>query len=135
VDNVAALTAQILAGDFDGHLIDISRALQARVSTGEVAVRWRLAIDEIAITEDDLTLDEFFRWERVTARNWRELRPLASASDCRALLGVLAVTRLGKTPEDADTWVAALPARQVLESFAEFEVTEAPLDSPGSSTT
>ena len=129
MDEVEDLKAQILNGFFDGHLVEVSKAIQQRVSTGEVAVRWVMRLDDLTVAEDDLTLDEFFLWERTAGKSWQQLRPLASAADCRALLLVLAQERQGLDYDAAKAWVSALPAKRVLESFSEVEVTEAPFAS------
>ncbi len=129
MDEVDDLRAQILNGFFDGRLVEIAEAIQQRVSTGEVAVRWRLKMDDLDLREDDLTLGEFFLWERMAGKTWERLKPLASAADCRALLLVLGQERRSLDYDQAKAWVDAMPAKRLLESFSEVEVTEAPFDS------
>lgn len=133
--DVSDIRMRILAGDYDGHLVALSQALQSRAMSGETTVKWQLNLDGLEVTEDDLTFPEAVRWSKVAGENWSTLRPLADAEVCQALLLVLLDSRLGLKGDDATAKLNSWTQREVVEAFSEYEVlTPRPLsDGPGSS--
>lgn len=120
--DVAEIRMGIVAGDYDGHIVTLSQALQARAMSGEMFVKWELHLDELELTEDDLTFTEAVRWSKVAGENWANLRPLMDASVCQALLLVLLDSRLGLTGDEAMEKLNGWTQRQVVEAFTEYEV-------------
>ena len=120
--DVSEIRTGILAGDYDGHLVTLSQALQARAMSGETVVKWQLKLDELELTEDDLTFPEAVKWSKVAGENWSTLRPLSDASVCQALLLVLLDSRLGLTGDAAVEKLNGWTQREVVEAFTEYEV-------------
>lgn len=120
--DVSEIRMGILAGDYDGHLVTLSEALQARALSGETFVKWQLKLDELDLTEDDLTFPEAVKWSKVADENWTNLRPLMDASACHALLLVLLDSRLGLTGDAAREKLNGWTQRQVVDAFTEYEV-------------
>jgi len=120
---------RVLSGELDGSLVDLSSAIAQRITSGDVSVKWRFCLDGLDITEDDLTFEEAFQWERAADQNWSMLRPLADASVCRSLLLVLLQSRKAMSPEEAEEQLKRWTLGQVVAAFSTFEeVAPDPLD-------
>ena len=123
------LIAKILAGHHDAELDSINEAIIKR--TQEVDgpdVHWKVTLEDLAITEDDLTLDECVRWEKESGFNWRFLRPTNSAQIVTTLLTILYQTRKELSEDDAVAKVGAMKAAQVEAAISSVVVERLPLD-------
>ena len=121
--------AAILAGQWDDALSDIVKAVGDHIVNSSLIVRWRIDIDGLAVSEDELTLDEAYRLQNLSGTNWRNVDPMKSAVDCRALLIVLLQTRCGMTEPEAEFRCSELTVNRVLGCISQ-EVSAGPLDSP-----
>ena len=120
---------RIAAGDYDTHLGAIFEALQVRFNEGAVGMRWVIDFDGLCVTEDDLTLDEAFKIEKVAQVTWGEIEPTRSAAHCRAILAVCMAERLNLTMEDVEARLKAIKVVELLRCIKRETVVPAPLDS------
>ena len=120
---------RIAAGDYDTHLGAIFEALQVRFNEGAVSMRWVINFDDLYITEDDLTLDEAFKIEKVASCNWGEIEPVRSAAHCRAILAVCMSERLNLSTEEVESRLKTLKVVDLLKAIKREPVSPAPLDS------
>ena len=120
---------RIAAGDYDTHLGAIFEALQIRFNEGAVGMRWVIDFEGLNVTEDDLTLDEAFKIEKVAGCNWGEIEPVRSAAHCRAILAVCMAERLNLSMEEVETRLKAIKVVELLKSIKRETVVPAPLDS------
>ena len=88
-----------------------------------------LEINPLNVTEDDLTLDEAFKIEKVAGCNWGEIEPVRSAAHCRAILAVCMAERLTLSMEEVETRLKAIKVVELLKSIKRETVVPAPLDS------
>jgi hypothetical protein len=120
---------RIAAGDYDGELGAIFEALQLRFTDGAAAMRWVIDFDGLNVTEDDLTLDEAFKIEKVAGCNWGEIEPVRSAAHCRAILAVCMADRLNLSAEEVETRLKGVKVSELLKAIRRESVVPAPLDS------
>ena len=85
--------------------------------------------DGLHVTEDDLTLDEAFKIEKVAGCTWGEIEPIRSAAHCRAILAVCMSDRLNLTPEETEERLKGVKVVELLKSIKREAVVPAPLDS------
>ena len=131
IDNVLV---DIKAGNFDGDLTDILKAVNFRMSTGQVATRWKIDLDDLEVTEDDMTVGELEQIEKALGINWSQIQPLRSASTAGAMLRVFLQTRGDKSEEEADELVTAMRLDELLKAVERYEVVDPPLDQSEPST-
>lgn len=120
---------RIAAGDYDNALGAIFEALQVRFNVGAASTRWVIDFDGLNVTEDDLTLDEAFKIEKVAGCTWAEIEPLRSAAHCRAILAVCMGDRLNLTSEEVEQRLKAVKVVELLQAIKRETVVPAPLDS------
>lgn len=133
-DNPAAGTcASILAGEFDGHLADVLAAIVKRQQSGFSSMRWRLRLDGVEITEDDMTLAEAKTVEKITNLSWVTIEPTRSAVHMSAILVAAAHHRDGLSIEEAEERVDAHSANEIMGALDQYEVNPSPLENGGSS--
>lgn len=120
---------RIAAGDYDGDLGAIFEALQVRFNEGAVAMRWVIDFDGLNVTEDDLTLDEAFKIEKVAGCNWGEIEPVRSAAHCRAILAVCMADRLNLSADEVEARLKGIKVSELLKAIKRETVVPAPLDS------
>lgn len=124
--NHKKVTAAILAGAFDGHLVDMMEAIRRRFTDRPGAVRWRLSVCldgvDVDVTEDDLTMAEAELIEDETGLSWAQIDPQRSAKACKALLTVVLQTRSGKSSAEARKLVGAATTSQVVDGIDVYEV-------------
>ena len=118
----------IKAGRLDGSITDLIDAITDRVREGAVIMRWHVRLDDLDVTEDDLTIDEAYQVERESGGNWRDITPLQSAAHARALLVALFQTRRGLTLDEARYEAGRLTVAETLAAISQ-EAAPGPLDS------
>ena len=120
---------RIAAGDYDDHLGAFFEALQVRFSEGAASMRWVIRFDGLEVSEDDLTLDEAFKIEKVAGCTWGEIEPIRSAAHCRAILAVCMAERLNLSMDEVEVRLKAIKVVELLKSIKREQVSPAPLDS------
>lgn len=138
--DLAVLDLAIKTGEWDEHLIDLHNAIVQRFTYSDTAKRWRVEWEapdgtEVAVTEDDLTIDEAAVLERRLGMSWGVLNPLTSAQQCREIIRLGLTERSKHSEEHADKQLAELKMIEAVECISEYQVQPAPLDSGGSTTT
>lgn len=118
--------SQIRKGDMDAEIHLIVNAVTDRVSSGEVTLNWRIDLEDLSASEEDLTLGEAEMLEKILGCTWGEMDPLTSAEHATALLRVLLTERLGLPLEEARDRVKGYTAKQVMASITR----EAEVDPP-----
>lgn len=118
----------IKAGRLDGSITSIIEAITDRVREGSVIMRWHVHLDDLDVSEDDLTIDEAYRVERESGGNWSDINPLQSAAHARALLVALFQTRKGLPYDEAVFEVGQLTVAATLAAVTQ-EAQPGPLDS------
>jgi hypothetical protein len=116
----------IAAGKADGDLNAIAEAIGNRVMAGAVASRWKIELDGMTVTEDDITLDEAALVQEAAGIVWRNLDPLRSAVHARALILVCLQTRKGLTEDEAKGRTATLGALETIEAISHVLDAETP---------
>lgn len=116
----------IRKGDMDAEMHLIVNAVTDRVSSGEVTLNWRVDLDDIHASEEDLTLGEAEMLEKILGCTWGEMDPLTSAEHATALLRVLLTERVGLPLDEARDRVKGYTAKQVMASITR----EAEVDPP-----
>ncbi|GEM_PF-1741291 len=132
-DPAASTCASILSGDLDGHLADVLASIVKRQQSGFSTMRWRLRIDDVEITEDDMTLAEAKTVEKITSLSWVMIEPTRSAVHMSAILVAAAHHRDGLTVEAAEERVDAHTANEIMGALDQYEVNPSPLGSGESS--
>jgi len=122
------VASQIRKGDMDAQIELIVNAISERVMEGAVALRWRVSLDGIEASEDDLTLGEAEMLERLLGVRWGEMDPLTSAEHATALLVVILTERQDVPLDEARKRVAAYPVRQILSAITRYLVEDPPKD-------
>jgi len=123
------LITHIRAGQYDGQLQEINQAIREHIaSTDDIAIKWKVAIDGVEVTEDDLTFPEACDWEQRAGVSWLLLSPAGSAKVCRALLVTVLTSRKGMTEEEANDHLNSWTHAQVVGSISEYEVDLTPLE-------
>lgn len=120
--------SKIRKGEMDSEMELLVNAISERVMEGAVALRWRIDLDDLTATEDDLTIDEAFMLEGMLGVTWGEMDPISSASHARALLLVLYRERLDLPDDEAKARLKAMTARQILASITRYSVEDPPKD-------
>lgn len=122
------VASQIRKGDMDDGFELIVNAMQERVLAGAVALRWRVDLDGIEASEDDLTLGEAEMLERLLGVRWGEMDPLTSAEHATALLVVILTERHDVPLDEARARVGKYTARQVLGAITRYSEVDPPKD-------
>lgn len=120
--------SQIRKGDMDAQIELIVNAISERVMDGSVALRWRVDLDGIQASEDDLTLGEAEMLERLLKVRWGEMDPLTSAEHATALLVVILTHRQDVPLDEARERVAKYPVKQILSAITRYSVEDPPKD-------
>lgn len=122
------LRAGIVAGHYDGQLEKLQNAITARLQDIDGPdIRWRLDLDDISVTEDDLTMEEAAAWEKRSGLPWRMLRPANLATIASSLIVTVLMTRNGMSEEDAVERTNKLTAAAVAAAMSNYEVVAPPL--------
>lgn len=138
--NGEQLALAIKTGAYDPHLLDLADAIAKRFTHSDTAKRWRFdwtspdGEHRIEVTEDDLTVDEAAKIEKITGKSWAELNPMRSANHARAIGFVMLRDRLGLKQDDAEQVLKQMTVVDAVDSISEYQVSPAPLDSPPSTT-
>lgn len=122
------VASQIRKGDVDDGFELIVNAISERVLEGAVALRWKVDLDGIEATEDDLTLGEAEMLERLLKVRWGEMDPLTSAEHATALLVVILTHRQDVPLDEARERVAKYPVKQILSAITRYSVEDPPKD-------
>lgn len=120
--------SKIRKGEMDSEMELLVNAISERVMEGAVALRWRVDLDGIEASEDDLTLGEAEMLERLLKVRWGEMDPLTSAEHATALLVVILSERQGLPVDEARARVGKYTARQVLSAITRYSVEDPPKD-------
>jgi len=118
--------SQILAGDCDDGMHLIVNAMTERVVSGAVSLNWRIDLDDLHVTEEDLTLEEADLLERLLDCTWGEMDPLRSARHAAALIRILLRTRLDLPDEEAADRVKSLTVKATLAALTRYTEQEPP---------
>ena len=120
------VAVSIRKGECDDQMDEVVNAIQARVMDGAVALRWRVQLDDLDVTEDQLLLDEAFLLEELLGVSWGAIEPLSSAKHASALLRVL----YGRTCDDdeATAKVKALTVKEVMGAITRTTEVDPPKD-------
>jgi hypothetical protein len=118
--------ASIDKGECDAQIDVIVNAMTRRVIAGAVGLRWRIDLDDLHATEEDLTLDEAFMLEKLLRATWGELDPLKSAEHAAGLIRVLLTSRCGMDDEAAAEQVKTYTVKQVLGSITRYSEVDPP---------
>ena len=131
------LAKEIVAGRHDDQFGMLVDAVNLRIKSGKVDVRWRIDLPDLSFSEDDLTLDEAFVIEKALEVSWRDIDPMAEARQMRTILATVYEHR--HPGGDVDGWLGALTTSQVLAAVSTYTVTDetegsGPLAAAGSPT-
>lgn len=75
---------------------------------------WKLTVDNMSLTADDMTLAECERVEKATGTDWSHLNPLESAGHAKAII----TTLIARTdPAGADARAGAMTLKQLLSAY------------------
>ena len=83
-------------------------------------IRWRLTIEGVEVTEEDITLAETKLVERLTGQTWLTAKPGDSAAVTSAFL-VVALKRTGLTLEEATSKVDDMTSVAVAACFDQYQ--------------
>ena len=119
------VVSQIRKGEFDDGIAEIVNAVTGRVMEGAVALCWRIDLDDLHVTEDDMTLDEAFQLEKILGVTWGALDPIKSAEHATALIRVM-LPRLGLEPGEVEERTKAYPVKQVLAAITRYSEVDPP---------
>lgn len=134
--DVGLIKDWIKSGELDGSLVEIVETVRLRFDNGGTAQRWKITHDLGEFTEDDLTLGEARLVERISGTNWGLLNPVASASECVAIIAACLHTRHRKSLKftrdgpQGEAWDLAskMTARDAVAAISAYEVEAAPKD-------
>lgn len=128
------LAQEILIGRHDDDLPDLVKAIGERAVTTRTEVRWRLTLGDLVVDEDNLTLFELERVEKITGQSWLAIDPRRKASHCIAFLQAALEAREGLSADDARGRLKDITAKTVAdEVLSEYVVQPAPFDSASES--
>lgn len=121
------LTAEILAGRYDGSLVDLVDAVRERFAASDVRKFWRIRFDGDEWTEETVTLGEIAAVERMLGLTWHQIDPAAAGTHLQALIAA----HLAERDDDvkfADALVLAkkMPMGDLLDVLSHYEKPEAP---------
>lgn len=116
----------IRKGECDSGLDDVLNALMDRVSSGAVGMRWSLDLDDLHVTEEDLTLGEADMLERLLGCSWGEVNPLKSAEHAAALIRVTLHTRLDLPTDEASERTQAYSVKRVVDAITQHSEVDPP---------
>lgn len=122
----AKLRAEILAGAFDGSLIEIVDAIRERFDRSESRKMWRIRFDGDEWTEETITLGEVAMAERALGLTWLQIDPAAAGSHLQALIAAHIAERDGAKYGDALNVAKAMPMGDLLDVLSHYEKAEAP---------
>lgn len=132
------------AGDLDGHLDDIVRAMVDRVRSGAVDMRWRIRFDGDEWTEDTVTLGELgFAEQHATVpgpggrrrqATRVEIDPRVTAEHALALIVAHMHKAQGVPLSEAVKRAEQITAADLESIVDEYEVVRAPKDGSPPST-
>ncbi len=126
---------QIKLGKYDGNLQDVMTAIQFRAAGGATSFRWQLTLDEVNITEDNVTLGELVDIEKLLDVSWVSINPARSAQQCTAILEVGLRHRTDLDDAAVKKRVGDLTAEEAFECLDQYEVVRPPLEQPTPATT
>lgn len=111
----------IAMGEHDGGLSDIFAAFLARLKETDQTRKWMLTLDDLEVTQEELTLDECVRLEEETGETWAEMAPpMSSATQAKRILVMFLETRLGLTPLEAAERAGAMTAPEVEQAYSAY---------------
>ncbi len=122
-------------GVYDGRLQEIMEAIQFRAAGGATAFRWKLTLEDVEVTEDNVTLGELVDIEKELDVSWVSINPARSAQQCATILRVCVATRSDLSEDAAKEKVDALTAGDILDLIDQYEVVRPPLEQDQQPTT
>lgn len=95
-------------------------------------MKWSIDLPDLdlALSEDDLTLDEAMLIENMAGCTWAEIDPVRSAAHSRAILAACLSQRQNLTPDEANQKLKTVKVVDLLGAIKRTEVNPAPLDTP-----
>lgn len=128
--DVKAVVRAILAGKFDGSILELNQAILARVRNSSVQTRWVITVDGMTIDEDEMTVGEMKVAEKLAGMDWRFLNPVRSADQFAAVVAAALHCRTDMALDEAVAKVDAMTTVAVNGAISEREVADGPKDSP-----
>jgi len=121
--DLQAVIDGILAGDYDGDLVELIDAVRARAAAEASSLRWRITFDGDVWDEDTVTIGEMRFVEKFTGKSWANIgSPMSSASVLAAFIVAHLHKVKGMTLADAIDKVDALTAGDAIGLVSEYEV-------------
>jgi hypothetical protein len=77
---------------------------------------WRFDLDGVSLREDELTVGECERIEKLTGESWHTIHPLRSATHAAAVVEVV-LMRGGESADKCGERARALTMREILDAF------------------
>lgn len=87
---------------------------------------WKIRLDEVEFSSDDLTLEELEAVEETSGEPWSMLNPVRSVKSAKALLAV-ALMRAGVPDEEIGQRLGALTVKDIKDVFDWEEDSSGPL--------
>ncbi len=123
------LSTDIRRGQYDGHLVQLTDVIREHVaSSDDIAVKWKLQVGDLTVTEDDLSFPEAVEWENRSQVSWLMLSPAGSAAICKALLVTVLISRKGMSEDEAEAHLNTWTHAQIVGALTLYEVDQTPLE-------
>lgn len=126
--SIADLSAEIIEGRYDGHMVDIVQAVQARFMKSSSRKLWRIRFGGDEWTEESITLGEVTMVERALNVPWTELDPAAEGKHLEAPIAAHIAKRDGVKFSEALTEAESMTMGELLEVLTHYEKAPAPKD-------
>lgn len=120
------LKAQILAGGYDGSLVEIVQAIQERFQNSTHRQLWRIRFDGDEWTEETVTIGEIADVERAVGRNWHSVDPASSAQHLVAVIAAHVAHRDDIKMSEALKQAGKVPMGELTEVLSHYEKADAP---------
>lgn len=118
---ITKLQAEILAGRYDGHLVDVTEAIAARLRSGATSMLWRITLpDGETWDAETVTIGEIRYAESVTGKSYLELNPGKSMIEFVALVAGHYKSQ-GMDTKDAVAKADALTQRDAVAAVELYE--------------
>lgn len=130
--SAAQVVSAILAGRCDGKITDIMQAVKSRVEAGEIGICWKVAFDDLEITEENQTINEVLLVNKQTGKDWGGFHP-SHSGDCAAIVVAALVERKGMKASEAFDLIKSRPAVEFVRAVSEYEVASPPKDATSTS--
>jgi hypothetical protein len=121
---------EVALGRHDDRLGELMQSVGSQALQTRTMIRWRLTLGDLVVDEDNLTLLEAERCEKLTGQSWHALDPRRSASTCAAIMQAAIECRDGVSSAEARERLAPVTVKAWADDvFSEYTVSPAPFDS------